>query len=261
MEHRRRAIDMTCDEAKILLDAFLDGELDAGHSREVEAHVASCPRCSAQLRGDRALREALSAPELRFAAPVGLRRRINAALPEKYAPSRRTLLRGFAMGTALSGIAATGAAVIVFRADEEQRILDEVVTAHLRSLQMAHLIDVESSDQHTVKPWFSGKLDVAPPVVDLTAQGFKLLGGRLDYVNGRTVASIVYQRRAHVINLFVAPTASSERSAKIETVHGFNIRYWSEEGLNFWAVSDIGVDELREFGTKFDVALRTNSGA
>ena len=230
------------------------------HSREVEAHVVNCPRCGAQLHDYRVMRETLSAPELHFSAPFGLRRRINAALPEKYAPSRRALLRGFAMGAALAGIAASGAAVIVARVDQEQRILDEVVTAHLRSLQVAHLTDVESRDQHTVKPWFNGKLDVAPPVVDLTAQGFKLLGGRLDYVDGRTVAAIVYQRRAHVINLFVAPTGNSERSAKFESVQGFNIRFWSERSLNYWAVSDIGADQLQEFGIKFDAAFRTNSG-
>src|SRR5258707_9819261 len=103
----------------------------------------------------------------------------------------------------------------------------------------ATFTDVQTSDQHTVKPWFNGKVDVAPPVVDLTAQGFTLLGGRLDYIDGRAVASIVYRRRAHVINLFVTQAAASERVAKLETMQGFNIERWSAQGLEFLAVSDI----------------------
>ena len=115
----------------------------------------------------------------------------------------------------------------------QQRIQSEVVSAHLRSLQAGHLTDVISTDQHTVKPWFNGKLDVAPPVIDLTAQGFTLIGGRLDYVDARAIGAVVYRRRQHVINLFVAQTANTERrAARIETVQGFNIRRWSDRGLN-----------------------------
>ncbi|GAC1343387.1 MAG: hypothetical protein NVSMB20_19170 [Bradyrhizobium sp.] len=132
-----------------------------------------------------------------------------------------------------------------------------MVSAHLRSLQAGHLTDVLSTDQHTVKPWFNGKLDVSPPVVDLTAQGFTLIGGRLDYVDARAIAAIVYRRRAHVINLFVAQTASTEhRGARIEAIQGFNIRRWSDRGLNYWAVSDLARDELAEFGDKFESAMR-----
>ena len=170
------------------------------------------------------------------------------------------MLRGFAMGSAVSALAATGLVAIVLRNDDEQRILSEVVSAHLRSLQAGHLIDVISTDQHTVKPWFNGKLDVSPPVVDLTAQGFTLIGGRLDYVDARAIGAVVYRRRQHVINLFVAQTANTERqAAKMETMQGFNVRRWSEQGMNFWAVSDIGPDELAEFGEKFEAALGTSS--
>ena len=124
-------------------------------------------------------------------------------------------------------------------------MLGEVVSAHLRSLQAQHLTDVLSTDQHTVKPWFNGRLDVAPPVVDLTAQGFTLLGGRLDYVDAKPVAAIVYRRRVHIINLFCAPApGSGDRAAAMESLHGFNVRRWSENGLNLWAVSDINADEL-----------------
>jgi anti-sigma factor RsiW len=248
---------MTCDEARILLHALIDGELDAGHAREVEDHIRTCPRCAAELAAYREMSKAVAGAELRFAAPPALRRRIEASLPQAKVPSRRAVLRGFAMGSAASAIAATGLVAIILRNDDAQRIESEVVSAHLRSLQAGHLTDVLSTDQHTVKPWFNGKLDVSPPVVDLTAQGFTLIGGRLDYVDARAIAAIVYRRRAHVINLFVAQTASAERRpATLETIQGFNIRRWSDRGLNYWAVSDLARDELAEFGDKFESAVR-----
>ena len=252
---------MTCDEAEILLHALLDGELDAGHAREVEHHIASCPRCAAQLRAYREMGKAVASADLRFAAPPQLRRRIEAALPQARIPNRRAVLRGFAMGSAVSAIAATGLVAIILRSDDEQRIRSEVVSAHLRSLQAGHLTDVLSTDQHTVKPWFNGKLDVAPPVVDLTAQGFTLIGGRLDYVDARAIGAVVYRRRQHIINLFIARTANTQsRAARMETMQGFNVRRWSQQGMNFWAVSDIAPDELTEFGEKFEAALPANTG-
>jgi anti-sigma factor RsiW len=147
--------------------------------------------------------------------------------------------------------------VMVMRTDDQRRVLGEVVSAHLRSLQGQHLIDVQSTDQHTVKPWFNGRLDVAPPVADLTAQGFTLLGGRLDYINAKPVAAIVYRRRVHIIHLFCAPApGSSNRAATMESLQGYNVRRWSENGINLRAVSDISADELSEFGEKFEAALK-----
>jgi anti-sigma factor RsiW len=257
---------MTCDEAEILLHALIDGELDAGHAREIEQHVAGCPRCTAALADYRAMSAAVAGANLRYNAPASLRERIEASLPQPKSaeivplPSRRSVLRGFAMGSAVSALAATGLVAIVLRNDDAQRIESEVVSAHLRSLQAGHLIDVVSTDQHTVKPWFNGKLDVSPPVIDLTAQGFTLIGGRLDYLDARAIGAVVYKRRQHVINLFVAQTASTERKApKMETMQGFSVLRWSEQGMNFWAVSDIGADELTEFGAKFEAALGTSS--
>jgi anti-sigma factor RsiW len=257
---------MTCDEAEVLLNALIDGELDAGHAREVEQHIAECPRCSAAFAAYQKMSQAIAAADLRYTAPAALRRRIEAALPQAPAsnvqpmPSRRSVLRGFAMGSAISAIAATGLVAIVLRNDDEQRIEAEIVSAHLRSLQAGHLTDVISTDQHTVKPWFNGKLDVSPPVIDLTAQGFTLIGGRLDYVDARAIGAVVYKRRAHVINLFVAQTSSTEHHpARIDTIQGFNIRRWGDRGLNYWAISDLGADELAEFGEKFEAATRVNS--
>lgn len=255
---------MNCDEARIMLHALLDNELDASHAREVEAHIASCAACTAEFAAQREMQRVLAETNLRYTAPASLRERIEAALPRPQRqplqqPSRRSVLRGFAMGSAVSALAASGVVAVVLRQDDQQRVLSEVVSAHLRSLQAGHLIDVVSTDQHTVKPWFNGKLDVAPPVIDLTAQGFTLVGGRLDYIDARAIGAVVYKRRQHVINLFVAQTSSTEhRPPKTQTMQGFNCRRWGERGLNFWAVSDLGADELAEFVDKFETAMKAN---
>jgi anti-sigma factor RsiW len=259
---------MNCAEAEILLHALIDGELDAGHSREVEAHIDTCPACAGKLRAFRAMRGAMAQANLKESAPAELRRRIESALavpaphiaPRRwesfFQPSRRSFFGGFAAGAALSAAAAATVALAVFHEDRQQTIADEVVSAHIRSLQPGHLMDVATSDQHTVKPWFNGKVDVAPPVIDLTAEGFTLLGGRLDYIDGEPVASVVYQRRKHIINLFVAQRLGASRAgAATETIQGYNVRHWSDAGLDFWAVSDIAADELDEFGQKIAAAL------
>jgi anti-sigma factor RsiW len=258
---------MNCTESEIMLHALIDGELDAGHAIDIETHIGSCPACAGKLEAFRSMRAALAAARLKEAAPAGLRQRLEATLPAPSAqvitprkffqPSRRLFVGGFAAGTALSAAAAASLLVAVLRNDQEQRIANEVVSAHIRSLQAGHLTDVETSDQHTVKPWFNGRLDVAPPVIDLTAQGFTLLGGRLDYVDGEPVASVVYRRRKHVINLFVGQRLGTARAgAKTERIQGYNVRHWTAEGLDFWAVSDIAADELQEFGQKFAAAVR-----
>jgi anti-sigma factor RsiW len=249
---------MNCEEAELLLHALIDGELDAGHERDVENHVAACPRCAAALKDYRAMSKMIAEGGAHYKAPLELRRRIEQTLPQPRAvPNRRAVLRGFALGSAVSAMAATGLVAIVLRNDDIERIQSEVVSAHLRSLQAGHLTDVISTDQHTVKPWFNGKLDVSPPVIDLTAQGFTLIGGRLDYIDARAIGAVVYRRRQHVINLFVSQTSSTERRpAKIDTIQGFNIRHWSERGLNYWAVSDLAKDELADFGERFENAIR-----
>jgi anti-sigma factor RsiW len=252
---------VTCAESELLIHALLDGELDAGHARDVEKHLQACPRCAAQLARYGEMQKAMSAAQLRFAAPPSLRRRIDAALPAPTPPSRidrGSMLKGFAMGSALSGAIAASLFIGVIGTDREQRLLGDVLSAHVRSLQGEHLTDVQSSDGHTVKPWFNGKLDVSPPVVDLTAQGFPLIGGRLDYIDGRAVACLVYRRRMHVINVFVVNKEGSQNHAsKLEHMRGFNIRQWTAPGLEFLAVSDLNSEELLDFVNKFETAAGT----
>jgi anti-sigma factor RsiW len=237
---------MTCDEAEILIHALIDGELDAGHAREVEAHVAECPHCAAALADYRRMSQEIADVDLRYTAPPSLRRRIDAALPQTRAPSRRAVLRGFAMGSAVSALAATGLVAIVLRNDDEQRIMSEVVSAHLRSLQAGHLTDVISTDQHTVKPWFDGRIDFAPPVHDFVSDGFPLQGGRLDIVRGKTVAVLVYGRRKHIINVFVWPANERDESPQQGSQLGYNWIDWRKSGMEFSAISDVSAPDLVE---------------
>jgi anti-sigma factor RsiW len=263
---------MNCAECEILLHPLIDGELDAFHARDVEAHVATCAGCAEKLKAFRAMREAMAGADLKFAAPASLRNRIEAALPSPSAeiiaprkffqPARRSFFGGFAMGSALSAAIAATLVIGVFRIDQNQQVADEVVSAHIRSLQAGHLMDVETSDQHTVKPWFDGRLDLAPPVIDLTAEGFTLLGGRLDYIDGEPVGSIVYQRRKHLINLFVAQRLGAKHAGALtESIQGYNVRHWSEQGLDFWAVSDLAGDELGEFVQKISAAVHPSGSS
>ena len=244
---------MTCDDALVLVHALADGELDAGHARDVEVHVASCRRCASEFASAREMKRALAAMNLRFAAPASLRARVEGAIPKpRPVASRRTLLKGFALGSAVSALAASGIGVVVLREAREGRVLGDAISAHLRSLQGEHLTDVLSSDQHTVKPWFNGKLDLAPPVPDLTAQGFTLIGGRIDFLDGKPVAALVYRRRAHVINVFVGQDlGTAPATPELQVMQGFNLLRWDEGGLSALAVSDLNRDELEEFAAKF----------
>jgi len=267
---------MNCSDAEVLLHALLDNELDAGHALEVEEHLAGCTGCTKKLAAFRSMRQSMRDASLQEAAPPHLRERIEAIAPapqptrgavaterrsSSRLPNRRFFAGGFAAGALLSGAIAATLVMGVFRSDHDRLMTSEVVSAHLRSLQPGHLTDVETSDQHTVKPWFNGKLDAAPPVIDLTAQGFTLIGGRLDDINGETVAAIVYRRRNHVINLFVAPGSGRGRQTIVsDSRHGFNVRYWTREGLDFWAVSDINGGELDEFCQKFVSAMALLTG-
>jgi anti-sigma factor RsiW len=247
---------MNCDEAESLLHGLVDDEIDAEHACRIETHLGDCARCAAQLRLHRVMRKMMSSADLRFSAPPGLRTRIKAMLPAAAvaAPYRRTLFKGFAFGSALSAAAAALLMIAVIRSDQDQVIVSDVVSAHLRSLRANRLTDVQTGDQHGVKPWFGDRLGVAPPVPDLTPQGFSLIGGRIDYVLGKPVAAIVYRRSDHLINLFVAQGAEAERSARVATMQGVNVDLWSEKGLNLCAVGDVSAEELEDFRKKFEAA-------
>jgi anti-sigma factor RsiW len=253
---------MNCESTQVLLHGLIDGELNVGHAREVEAHAGSCPRCSASLREFRRLRQAISRQSLGYAAPEHLRRRIAGALPRPViapqratASSRGSMLKGFGAGSLVSMALAACLVLAVIHNEQDQRFVGDAVSAHLRSLH-GQLIDVKSTDQHTVKPWFNGRIELSPPVIDLKPQGFTLVGGRVDYIDGRPVAAIVYERDGHVINLFVSQAPGPARTRTVERLQGFNVWRWSWSDLGFSAVSDIDAEQLNEFCAKLEAAVQ-----
>jgi anti-sigma factor RsiW len=243
---------MTCNDVRNLVHASLDGELDLMRQVEIDDHLRQCQACEAVYESQRALQAALKADGLYFAAPVPLQRRVHASIRAAAAPTRWWL-----RGVSLSWLGAAAAAIvvaalitkpIVSRRSQAEQVAQEVVSAHIRSLMASHLTDVPSSDQHTVKPWFAGKLDFSPPVIDLNAEGFPLVGGRLDYVEGRPAAALAYRRSQHVINLFVWPSSSNADVREVFLARqGYNALSWTRDRTNFWAVSDLNAVELRQF--------------
>ncbi|MBZ5626252.1 MAG: anti-sigma factor [Acidobacteriia bacterium] len=235
---------MNCREAQALLGAYVDGELDLVRSLDAEAHVRECPACSAALERLHALHTAVSCHAPYYDAPPELHRKLAARLESKEQWPR-------VWWPALAAACLLAALVLWTRAPSGLRpassaIERDVVAAHVRSLLATHLMDVPSSDRHTVKPWFAGKLDFAPEVQDLSAQGFTLAGGRLDYIDGRTVAALVYQRRLHTINVFTWPANRADTSPSVESLQGFHVVHWVRHGMEWWAVSDLAGDELAE---------------
>lgn len=256
---------MNCLETHRWLDAEVDGELDLAHHLELEEHLKGCPQCAA-LRDHLAARRAVLRESLpRFAAPPALARSVRAAVLAETKPfagmelrSRRVLLRWpvwSAAGIAALAVFALGLGFAWGNARARGSLLiDEAVTEHIRSLQFNHLSDVASTDQHTVKPWFAGKLDFAPPVVDLAAAGFPLSGGRLEHLAGRPAAALVFHRRSHAINLFIWPAAAGAVSSRQALLNGYHTQSWSRQGFNFLAVSEIPAAELSLFAAAFQSA-------
>jgi len=243
------------DNIRELLHAYVDGELDLANAREAERHLESCADCRATERAIRALREALTSDWPAYRAPARLRRNVRAALRREAKSMRQTLSPWFifATGAAFAAVIVAAALFQTTRPARSNAIVDQVVANHVRSLLAAHLVDVVSSDQHTVKPWFDGKIDFAPVVRDLSADSFPLVGGRLDYLDGKTVVALVYQRNQHPINLFITPAPGNRDTLPtVETRRGYNIFSWTHGEMNYWAVSDLNQAELRQFIESFE---------
>jgi anti-sigma factor RsiW len=249
---------VSCDDARLLIHGHLDGELDLVRDLEVERHIDECPRCTREYAALRAMRSRLKEEGFRFAAPPELKEKIRRALPAPQPgranafPARRgpwvTRAVRFAVPMAIGAMLALVIMPRGFGPNANQRVAGEVVASHVRSLMAGHLMDVVSTDQHTVKPWFNGKLDFSPPVTDFAKDGFPLVGGRLDYIEGRPVSALVYQHGKHVINVFMWPTAGDETSAeRIETEHGYHVEQLVVAGMNCWVVSDLNPQELDKF--------------
>ena len=252
---------MACSQTLALLHGYLDGELDAVRSAEFERHLENCSQCAAQLSAQESLRTALKSAQLYEKAPAGLAqkigRQIDAAAKTTETPRpfwAAGWLQWWRMTTALAtavivaSVAYLGVTkLLAVRNGPQTAIVAEAVDAHIRSLQPGHLADVISTDQHTVKPWFDGKLDYIPPVKDEAENGYPLMGGRLDALGGRSVAALVYGRRKHLINVFAWPASDNEAGPRMQGSHtGYQWIYWQKGGLEFCAVSDVSEADLRE---------------
>ena len=246
-------MNMDHDQIRERLHAYSDGELDVVDAREIEQHLRECEDCRGVDRQIRALRDALTNSAPAYRAPARLRRMCTPPCGAKQKPARQIISPWLVFATGAT-CAVLFLAFALFQTTRASRnaIVDQIVANHVRSLLAAHLVDVASSDQHTVKPWFDGKIDFAPEVRDLSADGFPLVGGRLDYLEGKTVVALVYQRSKHPINLFVALAATNRDTAPTTiTRRGYNLVHWTRGEMEYWAVSDLNAGELRQFAAKF----------
>jgi anti-sigma factor RsiW len=270
---------MNCEEARKLMDGYLDGELDPITNHAIEQHLQDCHDCDEAYKMHGSLIRAIGNATPYYKAPAELRERIQSSLREEIAerlapsgerdaplpfPGRQPETRSALWGTPWSwlGLAAAiiFAAIVALnlvprwqRPGADQFLATQLIASHVRSLMANHLTDVASSDQHTVKPWLDAKLDFAPAVVDLAQKGFPLIGGRLDYLDNHPVAALVYQRRKHFINLFVWPAADNAAKAMTETSRqGYQLLHWVDANFNYWAVSDVNEKDLQEFRQLFE---------
>ncbi len=245
---------MSCDHSKELLSASIDGEADPAAGAAVERTLRECPDCSRTLRNHQVLRSAMKSGSLAFRAPAGLEARVRRALRDERrtdASRRWTARRWLTVALPAAAVLVTGLLFLrpaIGPVPAGDLLSEELVADHIRSLMADHLTDVASTDQHTVKPWFDGRLDFSPDVRDLAEKGYPLVGGRLDYAGSRALAALVYRRRGHVINLFVWPAAGSDAAPAPEAARrGYNVIRWTRAGFSHAAVSDLNSTELREF--------------
>jgi anti-sigma factor RsiW len=244
---------VNCHDVQELLHGYLDDELDMVNSLAVARHLQDCAGCAQTYGHYQALRSALRSSALSFQAPLHLHKRVRSAV-RRASRADSARLRVWSWGW----LGACAALVLLVLAlwrfwppplgtGTAGLLTQDLVASHIRSLMVSHLTDVTSSNQHTVKPWFEGKLDFAPVVADLTAEGFPLVGGRLDYLDNRTVAALVYRRRQHVINLFIWPASHPVATETMRLYQGYRLRHWAAAGMSYWAVSELRDSELKEF--------------
>lgn len=247
---------MNCDDCIAQLAAFHDGELDDSPCSAVEAHLAECEHCMARrdelARTSHLLQEAL----VHHAAPDILRARIaNALARERSAgsplPSRHRWSALAAAGLTIALLSSGGTFALMQSHARTAATADAVLASHVRSLMPGHLIDVASTDQHNVKPWFNGRVDFSPRVPALDSIGFSLVGGRLDYVADRAVTAVVYKRRQHVINVYAWPATGVDAAPTTSGSHGYNLVRWRLDGFDYWAASDLNSTELSQFVAAF----------
>jgi len=244
---------VNCHETQELLHAYLDGELDVVSDVALTHHMDECPECAQAYHSQQALRAALRTSALAFPPPEHLQQRIRSAV--RRASQTNTRARVWAWPWLRVGAALAAGVLLMWGVESlrpgpalEDLLTQEIIAGHTRSLMATHLTDVTSSDQHTVKPWFEGKLPFAPPVQDWAAQGFPLIGGRLDYLGNHPVAALVYQRRQHMINLFLWPaTPDGDHEETRRTRQGYNLIHWTTADMTYWAVSNLNMSELQEF--------------
>jgi anti-sigma factor RsiW len=243
---------MDCPNAQNLLDTYLDGELDALRSSEIADHLHGCTGCAQNVDERQTIRRGLKSPSLYFKAPETLQKSIRHSL--RQAAKAQAPSRWFNAPWLKIAMPAAAAALVLFtlmplfRAPGSNRLADEAVANHVRSLMVDHMADVASTDEHTVKPWFNGKVNFSPPVADLVKQGFPLIGGRLDYLDNKPVAALVYQRDKHIINVFVWPSASSrEIDSSSSNQQGYHVIRWASAAFNFCVVSDLEINQLKQF--------------
>jgi anti-sigma factor RsiW len=244
---------MNCKAAQNLINGYVDGELDLVRNLDIERHIQECPLCAQGYKNHQVLRNRIETGSFYFKAPVDLQRKIQLSLRKaaKAEAGHWVLPKWwFNIAAPMAAAAVMILALVPFLRGPsvDDLLAREVLSSHVRSLMASHLADVSSSDQHTVKPWFAGKLNFSPPVEDLAKQGFHLIGGRLDYVDNRPVAALIYQRQKHFINLFIWPSESdSDVGTKTVSRQGYNLSHWSKSGMTYWASSDLNNAELQEF--------------
>jgi anti-sigma factor RsiW len=245
---------MTGAHSRELVDALLDGELTPEEAADARAHLTACAECRAHFDARKTLSRAISeAP--RFEAPDVLRARIrslSAIVPDAGAPLAASPPRGWRRAIIAAAVVIVTSGLGALALQSRTSMSDQVLASHLRSLMPGHLTDVQSTDQHNVKPWFNGRVDIAPDVPNLDSAGFPLLGGRVDYVGRKAAAVVVYERRKHVINVFNWAEAGSDRAATEETKNGFHLIRLRRAGIAEWIVSDLNLRELEEFQRLYD---------